>query len=248
MLDNMKKWIELIFSITFSFMAQILEGLKLDWLQKIFYLLSIILLIIAIIKLLKGTKFGPEKMMKATGVVDQSFNPENKAKLFITIYNLVKKGGTKIMNKIKALGWVKVISLLLTFVLILLGFLSAVIPGLEVVANNLEGFFILLGLVSTPGLVSKGRELSGLDKQKEDRRKGIRGLKRELKQLSKDEALLKEEYDWLTVHVDRVNKFGGNLTENQSEAKNNYDTQLLTLNSKVALIKEKLEALENDPN
>lgn len=230
-----------------SFILNILDQLQVDRLQKIFLLLSIYLLLLAIIRFKKGQKFGSlEKSQSAAKTVSLAHDPNEKAKFVFSMINKSKGGFKKmfetiylVVKKMTKKQWV---SLFLFLVVLGLGIASQIysgIPALDFVANNLVEFLAGLGFITLPGIFSSGKELG-------ESFVAIRDAKKKIKELLTKKASTQSNIDALEVEYadvikikKRVDSTGGGLTADQSII---YDTYL---GAKKALTSQ-LDAINQD--
>ena len=75
-MQHIKKWIELILSLVFTALGEVMAWLNLEWLQKIYYLLAGVLMAVAIWKLLTNKNLNIEKLSQPASIVDQAHNPK----------------------------------------------------------------------------------------------------------------------------------------------------------------------------
>jgi|SRR5690554_3274373 len=247
-MSEIKRWFELILSFIFTALGELMRQLNLETLQKIYYILAAVLMIIAIWKLLTNKKLDIEKISQPASIVDQAHNPKRKGELILKVLSktkkIVKKGGLKMKEFLKGRGWLQWASLIATVLLLVLGILSAFVPELALVGSNFEAYLIALGLVVTPGILSRGREIGETaksllpTKERKKIEKNIKAL------LSKKDKLYKLYEDVILIAQD-VAELGGTLTQEQQTRYNTYVTQKNALEAKIQAEKSKLEVHKN---
>lgn len=247
-MSEIKRWFELILSFIFTALGELMRHLNLETLQKIYYLLAATLMIIAIWKLLTNKKLDIEKISQPASIVDQAHNPKRKGELILKVLSKTKKivkiGGLKMKEFLKGRGWLQWASLIATVLLLVLGILSAFVPEFAVVGSNFEAYLIALGLVVTPGILSKGKEIGETaknllpTKERKKIEKNIKAL------LNKKDELYKLYEDVILIAQD-VAELGGTLTQEQQTRYNTYTTQKNALEAKIQTEKGKLEVHKN---
>ncbi|AUD65226.1 hypothetical protein BK011_05840 [Tenericutes bacterium MZ-XQ] len=129
-------------------------------------------------------------------------------------------------------------SLVATLILVVLGFASAFMPELEVIGENLEYYFLLMGIVSSPGIFSKGKEVGDQAKRKLEAKNKIRENNTKIKQAKKELDLIEKDNAYLLPILARQKEYGGKLTPDQELARSNYETQKASVNDRIKLLEE----------
>ncbi len=237
-MQQLRKWAELLLSIVFTALGEFMAWLNLESLQKIYYLLASLLMFIAIWKLLANKQLKVEKLSQAASIVDQAHDPEERAKTYISFSKKIKKGVIHMLEKIKAFGWVRLVTILLEITFLALGVLSAYVPELLWIQENLISLFTLMGLTGVVAAWAQGKELGSEAKKRDNLKKRKHEIKAENKKLNEMLKVLDLDYAYLTPFVDRL-MYGGELTKDQQQEKNIYDTQRKG-------ILDKIDALDNE--
>jgi uncharacterized membrane protein YiaA len=234
----------------------ILDELELEDLQKIFYLLSILLLLLGIWQVLaKRKRQGLDKVTrleKTNNLVRFVYDPEHKGEIVLRTIDVIKiktqtilyKGGKKMKEFLRSRGWVQWVSLVMTFVLLIVGILSAFVPELAQVGENIVAYLITLGFVSAPGILAKGKLVGDAIKQllpAKERKLIEASIKAWYKKL---DDLSKKYADVIEIAKD-VAELGGTLTQEQQTQYNTYITQKNAIDAKIEAEKKKLEVPQN---
>lgn len=225
MWEKIKSITEWVFALLFTLLTEIMNSIQLETLQKIFYFLSIILLLIAMVKLLKGKKMGVERVVQAPSVVNNATNIEEKASFIYKILKKIKKGVVNMFERIKAFGVTKAVTIVLNFILIGLAFLSAFVPELNWIQENILWVFGAVGLTGAVGAWSKGAILGERAKVRMEKRQRLAEIKSDNKKLNVELKQLDVDYEYLNPFIDRVFRYGGELSPEDAAAKNTYDMQ-----------------------
>lgn len=241
---ELKKRVELILSFIFAALGESMSWFNLEWLQKIYYMLAAVLMVIAIWKLLTNRKLDVEKLSQPASIVDQAHNPKRRGEFILKTIRatkkLIKKGGKKVKDFFKNSGWVKSLSLVLTVILLILGILSAFVQELAVIGQNLELYVAALGIAAVPGIFAKGRVVGETVKSllpAKERRK----IKTEIKAWSKKLDELVKKYADVIATAQDIHDLGGQLTPDQETQYNTYKTQEKTIKAKIDELTRKLE-------
>lgn len=253
-MGKLKDYISFATSLIIHTVAEYFEKIELIALQKLFYILSILILLIGIVQLLskrkapkKGNKFVDALVntQKANKVIELADDPEQTTKKVVVTFNTIKKGGSKVMKFFKTLSVVQLVSFILTLILLLVGVLSAFVPELSFIGAHFETFLITVGLASSPGILSKGKELGEVLKG-DNKKKVLKALKTEIKSIATKLAELEVRYaDVIRLAAD-VAELGGRLTPDQEIAHQTYLTQKKALEDREQEEKRKLEEAEQD--
>lgn len=251
-MGKLREYLSFIASFSLHFIAERFEKLELVVLQKLFYIISILVLLIGLIQLLTKRKEDKKSnkllgailsTQQATKIVELADDPEQPSAKVIMTFKTIKKGGKKVMKFFKTLSVVQLTSFILTLVLLIVGVLSAFIPELSFIGEHFEAFLITVGFASSPGILSKGREL-GEVLRGDDKKREIKALKAEIK----GDELKLEELELRYAEVIRlaadVTELGGRLTPDQETAHHTYLTQKQALAQRVQDGKVKLEEAE----
>lgn len=252
-MSGIRKWLELIMSLVFTALGEFMAWLELEWLQKVYYLLAAILMAVAIWKLLINKKLNIEKISQPASIVDQAHNPKKKGeailsladKIGIKVNNILTKGGKKMKEFLKGRGWLQWASLGATVVLLVIGILSAFVPELAVVGQNIEAYLIALGLVVAPGILAKGKIAGDVvknllpAKERKQIEKNIRAFNKKIEDLYK-------LYEDVILVAHDVKELGGSLTSEQQTRYDTYATQRNALEAKINAEKQKLEAPKSE--
>lgn len=253
MFQEFKKWIELILSFIFTLMGEFMAWLELEWLQKLYYLLAAMLMVIAIWKLLINRKLNVEKLSRPAAIVDQAHDPKKKGEMILSLADKIRikvskifqKGGKKMKEFLKSRGWLQWVSLGATVVLLVIGILSAFVPELAVVGQNLEAYLLALGLVVTPGILAKGK-IAGDAVKNLLPAKERRAIEANIKAFTKKLDELSKKYAEVIETAKDINELGGTLTPEQQTLYNTYVTQKNALEAKIEAEKVKLEVKQNE--
>jgi hypothetical protein len=208
-------------------------------LQKAFYISSLILIWVGIIQALLKNRKNKKivnrllLMEKTNNLVHLAHNPEHKGEIVINTFNILKIGGIKMKAYFKSLSWIQLASLLLTVLLLGLGIASVFMPELAFIAENFEIFLISIGVVSSPGILNRGKELGEAVKRVVQSKGRIKELNKLVKLAKKELDTLDVNYDYLKPYIKRIEEYGGDLTAEQSIAKDTYGKQRLAIEKKI---------------
>lgn len=243
MWNKLKSTIEFVLSFVFSYLAEVMNKIDVEWLKKVFYLLSIILLLMAMRKMKKDGKMGPEKLVSAPSVVDQSLNPKNKAKMVNGLLKKIKLGGSKMLERIKTFGVTRLVTIVLEVVFFALAVLSAFVPELNWIQENLIILFGAMGLTGIAGAWAKGKELGEKAKQRIETKKRLADIKLENKKLNSELKQLDLDYGYLNPFIERITLYGGELSPEHHAAKDTYDKQRHAILNKLTANKKETASL-----
>lgn len=251
-MQHIKKWIELILSLVFTALGEVMAWLNLEWLQKIYYLLAGVLMAVAIWKLLTNKNLNIEKLSQPASIVDQAHNPKNKGEFILeivsktqnSIYKIFQTGGKKMKEFLKGRGWLQWASLIATIILLAVGILSAFVPELAVVGQNIEIFFITLGFVVAPGILAKGK-IAGEAIKNVLPAKERKQIEANVKAWYKKIDELSKKYTEVIETAKDIKELGGTLTPEQQTLYNTYVTQKNALEAKIEAEKKKLEVAKS---
>lgn len=172
-------------------------------------------------------------MEKTNNMVNLAKDPIKKGESFLKIIDILKIGGKTMKDYLKSFSKLQWASLLATLVLLILGICAAFVPELMFIADNLEAYFVLLGLVSAPGIASRGKELGEQVKRVLNSKQRIKEINALVKLAKKELDLIEKDNAYLIPILKRQKDFGGTLTADQDLAKSNYDTQKLAVLTKI---------------
>gem|GEM_PF-2707286 len=241
-------------TILLTVLLEMLDSVELIYLQKMFYISSIILIWIGIYQAIsKHRKIKKSKLLelllpmeKTNNLVQLANHPEKKGEILIRIYQKFQIGGKKMKNYFKSLSMKQLLSLALTLLLLGLGIASVYLPSLAFVAENIEAFLIIVGLVSGPGILSRGKELGEAVKLTIQSKGRIKELNKLVKLAKKELDLLDIDYSYLQPFVKRIEEYGGELTAEQSIANNNYKKQRLGIEDRIKNYTSEIDKLKED--
>lgn len=194
-------------------------------LQKVFYLLSINLLLIGTISFFKSKKkrkkfpniSGLEKTVKT---VDLALNPEAKGEEIGQLLLFIKHGGKVMKDYIKSMSLAQWISLAIMVVSITLGIVCVTVPAV----GQYEELIYTIGSVffgsAFIGTFAKGKTMATVVVNGEisDKKTKIKNYRAKLKELAITYS------DVIRVYED-IQAFGGTMTSEQSIKYNTYKTQ-----------------------
>lgn len=236
-------------TIILTVILEMLDSVELIYLQKMFYISSIILIWIGIYQAVtKHRKIKKSKLIelllpmeKTNNLVQLANHPEKKGEILIHMYQKIHIGGKKMKTYFKSLSWVQLMSLVLTLLLLGLGVASVFIPELAFIAENIEAFLVLVGAVAGPGILSRGKELGEAVKQTLQSKGRIKEINKFVKLAKKELDLLELDYSYLKPYLKRIKEFGGSLTTEQQSAHNTYMKQK-------EAIEERIKSHESEAN
>ena len=250
MWNKIKSIIEYASALLFTWLSELMNSIQLEVLQKIFYFLSIALLFIALVKLIRGKKMGVEKVIQAPSVVHQANNIEEKANIIYKMIKKIKKGVNNMLEKAKAFGVTRIVTIVLEVVFFGLAVLSAFIPELNWVQENILWLFGAMGLTGVTGAWAEGKELGEKAKIKVDKKKRLAEIKLENKKLNAELKQLDLDYHYLNPFIERIALYGGDLSPEHKAAKDTFDKQrnaiLEKLNGNKSETKEIIEFLKKE--
>lgn len=243
-----------IISIVFAVLLEMLDSVDLINLQKLFYISSIILIWIGIYQAVtKHRRSLKSKLLekllpmeKTNNLVQLASHPEKKGEALIRIYQIFQIGGKKMKAYFNSLSKKQLLSLVVTFVLLALGVASAYVPSLSFIAENIEAFLVLVGIVSGPGILSRGKELGEAVKRTIQSKGRIKELNKLVKLAKKELDSLDVDYSYLKPYIKRIQEYGGELTAEQSIAKNNHLKQRLAIENRIKEYNSEMDLLKED--
>ena len=252
-MSGLKQWIELILSLVFTALGEVMAWLNLEWLQKMYYLLAGALMAVAIWKVLTGKNLNVEKLSRPGAIVDQAKDPKKKGeaivilayKIGMKIENILTRGGMKMREFVKNRSWIQWISFGATALLLALGILSAFVPELAVIGTNIEAYLIALGFVATPGILSKGKVVGDAVKTLLPA-KERRQIERQIRAFTKKLDELTKKYKEVIEIARDVKELGGTLTPEQQTQYNTYVTQKNALEGKINAELKKMEVAKSE--
>jgi len=225
-----------------------LERVELEMLQKIFYLLSIVLICIGIVQVLfKHSLKKKGKFMEvivdtqqAKKIVELADDPAQKGALIVTTFHYLKEGGIKMKKFITDRGWVQIVSFAATVILLALGITSAFVPELAIIGQNIEGYLVLLGIAVVPGIFSNGKKIGNTVKEVLPT-KERKLIENHIKEFDKRLTTLHKKYAPIIEIVEDIRELGGSLTTDQQTQYNTYLAQEKALKGRIEAEKLKLE-------
>lgn len=243
-----------LITITLAVILEMLDSVELIYLQKMFYISSIILIWIGIYQAVtKHRKFKNSKLIdmllpmeKTNNLVQLANHPEKKGEILIHMYQKIQIGGKKMKSYFKSLSTKQLLSLAFTLLLLGLGIASVYVPSLAFVAENIQAFLIAVGFVASPGILSRGKELGEAVKKAIQSKGRIKELNKLVKLAKKELDLLDVDYGYLKPYVKRIAEYGGELTAEQSIANNNYTKQRLAIEERIKSYTTEAEKLKED--
>ncbi len=234
MWGKIKSFVDWILALVFTWLTELMNAIQLEVLQKVFYVLSITLLMIAMIKLIKGKKMGVEKVIQAPSVINQANHIEEKANLIYKILKKIKKGVIQMLEKVKAFGVTRLVTIVLEVIFFSLAVLSAFVPELIWVQENILWLFGAMGLTGVTGAWAEGKELGEKAKVKMEKKKRLADIKVENKKLNAELKQLDLDYSYLNPFTDRIALYGGELSPEHKAAKDTHDKQRLAILDKLS--------------
>lgn len=251
-----------LISPLFGFLGEIFNKLEVEFLQKIFYLLSIYCLWLGIREFKRKKKNTLKQPMKpqAQKTVEQSLDPEQQAKLLIEKERKIIRG-IKIM-----LNWIKnnrgSISFALTLIATICGYLIPefgdlwIIGDVKVLPLVFGSLSLVLGMKSFPMSSSERQEAwnkvnalltgSKATEEEKEKAKDVRFFKEEVKSLDKKLKALEKEYASVVEEVKRAQKYNLTVATAQREAYAEYLKQKQELENVKAQFESKLATLVNN--
>lgn len=225
-----------------------LERMELEMLQKVFYLLSIVLICIGIIQVLfkhslkKKGKFinAIADTQQAKKIVELADDPVKKGALIVTTFHYLRKGGNKMKKFITDRGWIQIASFSVTIVLLALGIASAFVPELAIIGQNIEVLLAALGLAVVPGILANGKKIGHAVKDSLPT-KERKLIESHIKEFNSKLTALRKKYAPIIELVEDIRELGGSLTPDQQTQYNTYATQEKSLKAKIDAEKLKLE-------
>lgn len=244
-----------------SFGAGIGLSLLSDWfadlqiivLQKLFYILSIAILFIALVRMLKKKKRENSDFIdsiastqKAVQIAEMADDPETKGKKVLSIIQLIKQGGINMKVKLSGLGKLQWVSFIATVLLLVLGFVSSAfnIPELAVFADKLDIIFIAAGISAVPGIFSKGKQI-GAVVEKVLPTKEKKAIQAKIRELVKKKEALAIKYKPFIDAFNDISTLGGKLTADEQLKHDTYVTQVAAVEKLIATEEAKL-GVSND--
>lgn len=249
MWGKLRTLIELILYYVFTAIAGFMDSIELAWLQKTFYMLSIVLLLVAMRKVMKGSKMNVEKMTSAASTAEQVLNPEAKAKLAVRLLRSFKRGGKNMFGWTKRLGVVQIVSFVVTLFLILLGVLSVLIPELTPFSEYIVEILVAAGVSAAPGILSFGKELGEKAKRIKEAKDKKHALLKELKSINHDIKTITDLNADVIEEVNRIKRLkAGALTAEQQIRYDSYEAQLKALKARTSEIGIEIDSLNTTIN
>lgn len=232
----------------FAIWLEWLERVELGMLQKIFYLLSIVLICIGIVQVLfKNSLKKKGKFMEvivdtqqAKKIVELADDPESKGSLVVKTFHNLKKGGQKMKKFITDRGPLKTISLVATVILLALGITSAFVPELAIIGQNIEVYLVTVGLSAIPGIFANGKAIGNTVKEVLPT-KERKLIESHIKEFNKRLTTLRKKYAAIIEIVEDIRELGGSLTTDQQTQYNTYLAQEKALKGRIEAEKLKLE-------
>lgn len=248
-MEKLKEFISLGTSMLIYMLSDLFERIELLFLQKLFYIVSILVLLLGVIRLL-GSKNNKDsksskvidtllQTQKANKILELADDPEQRTTKVLVTFTTIKKGGKKVMKFFKTLSVVQLVSFAITLVLLLIGVLSAFIPELAFVGEHFETFLLTVGIASSPGILSRGRELGEVIKG-DKLKKVIKALRQEIRGYENRLADLETRYtDVIRLAAD-VEELGGRLTPDQETTHYTYLAQKRAIELKLQDLRAEL--------
>lgn len=248
-----RDYLSFVVGIALSFVSDWFAELQIVVLQKIFYLLSITILFLALYRMVRKKKKDHDDFVdaiastqKAVQIAELAYDPEIKSQKVLSIIQLIKTGGIKMKAKLFGLSKTQLLSFAATIILLVLGFLSATfeVPQLAIIADKIEFVFIAAGVTAVPGIFSKGKQLGDSvgkilpTKEKKEIQKKIKDLMKKLQALA-------QKYKPVIDSATEIAEFGGQLTPEEQILYNTYVTQKNTIESRITKEREKLGVQNN---
>jgi hypothetical protein len=250
-------YIDLInpFSSVFYVIEKVLETLgcwfnstTIDFLQKVFYILSNTLLILGTIrffrkgrnkntKVLNGAKF--EKTVKT---VDLSLEPEIKGEeLGQTLNNLNRKGVKRMKDYLKSMSKCQIISIIVMIVSFALGVVFVNVPALA--GSGFENAIYYIGATffgsAFTGAFAQGKNTKFSEVKSENKAE-----KHEIKRIKSQIADLEYQYREIIEIAKSIQATGGRLTSDETIKYERYTLQKNSLVRQLAEAEARYKALE----
>jgi hypothetical protein len=244
MWGKLRTLIELILYYVFTTIAGFMDSIELEWLQKTFYMLSIVLLLVAMGKVIKGGRMNLEKMTSAASTAEQVLYPESKATYVVRLIRSFKKGGINMFGWAKRLSVTQIVSFVITVVLILLGVLSVLKPELSPFSEYIVEILVFAGFSAAPGILSFGKELGEKAKRVKEAKDKKHALLKELKSIDNDIKTITALNTDVIEAVNRINKLhAGALTAEQQIRYDSYEAQQKALKARTDEIELEVNSL-----
>lgn len=217
---------------------------KLDviFLQKIFYLLSINLLLLGTIRFFVKVKRenalkAVAKIEKTVKTVDLSLAPIEKGEQLGKTLLSVKKGGIKMKEYFGKMSKTQIISIVVMFISLILGIIIVFVPELAQYEQYIYTVETIFGGASFTGAFATGKNAAKAMKNRElsEHKTLIKSYRARLSALEIKYA------DVIQVYND-VQELGGELTFEQKTLYNTYATQKSSLEKKIADEETKFKA------
>lgn len=211
-------------------------------LQKIFYLLSINLLLLGTVRFFvkakrDSTLKSVAKINKTVKTVDLSLAPiENGEQLGKTILS-IKKGGIKMKEYFSKMSKTQVISIVIMFISLVLGIVMTLVPALAQYEQYVYAVGTIFGGASFTGAFATGKNVAKATKNKE-----LSEHKALIKSYNIRLSTLEIKYADIIQAYNDVQELGGELTFEQQTLYNTYATQKASLEKKIADEEAKFKA------
>lgn len=211
-------------------------------LQKVFYLLSINLLVIGTIEFFKNRKkrkkfHGMSALEKTVKTVDLALDPEQKGEEIGHLLISIKKGVKVMLDYLKSMSKTQWISLIIMIISIVMGIICATVPAVgqyEEIIYTVGSTFFGSAFVGT---FAKGKSMATIAVNGEisNTRLQIKNYKTKLKELETTYA------DVIKLSAD-IDAYGGTMTTDQQIRYNTYVKQKETVTTKLNTAVSQLEA------
>ena len=218
-----------------------LDDLDIIVLQKIFYLLSINLLILGTLKfffkLKKESKtFGAiTRMEKTVKTVDLSVDPEHQGEIVAKILLWIRKELVKMKDYFSKMSKTQIVSIIIMIISGILGILVVSVPQLAQFEQYIVEIGVVFGGASFTGAFAVGKDVASLVKHQE-----TSSVKSTIKTYKTKLANLETRYKDVIEAYNDVAELGGELTYEQKTQYNTYATQKKSLEAKIASEEQKL--------
>lgn len=225
-----------------------IEGI-LSWidttiLQKIFYLLSINLLINATVAFLKDKKHHKNKEMfdnitgleKTAKTVDLAFNPEQKGEEVGRVLLAIKQGGKAMKNYFKSLSCAQIISIIVMILSVIMGIIVGCVPQLAQYEEIIYTIGATFGGASFVGAFARGKSFATVAVNGE-----ISNHKVALKNYTTKLHELEKQYDDVIRLDEDIKVLGGSMTVDQQTRFNTYTRQKESLMNLISREEKSLE-------
>lgn len=207
-------------------------------LQKVFYLLSINLLVIGTIEFFKNRKkrkkfHGMSALEKTVKTVDLALDPELKGEEIGHLLLVIKKGGKSMLDYLKSMSKAQWISIAVMIVSIVLGIICVTVPAVgqyEEIIYTVGSTFFGSAFV---GAFAKGKSAATST---------ISSHKSTIKTLKKKLSELNVKYADIIELSENIKSYGGTMTTEESTKYSTYNTQKNSIETKIKAEENKIAA------